>query len=68
MERKRPEAALDRLRWYCTKGDHEALTVIREEVFHCVDLGTQLKPLIRNWQENEELRRCNVCGLVEDPK
>ncbi|KAI1866738.1 hypothetical protein JX265_002283 [Neoarthrinium moseri] len=67
MERKRPEKALDRLRWYCTKGHHEELTIIREEVFHCVDLGTQLKPLIRNWQEDEESRRCKVCGQVENP-
>jgi 3-hydroxyanthranilate 3,4-dioxygenase len=67
MERIRPAEALDRLRWYCTKGGHEDLTVIREEVFHCEDLGTQLKPLIKNWQSDEEARRCKICGLVADP-
>ncbi|ORY68757.1 3-hydroxyanthranilic acid dioxygenase [Pseudomassariella vexata] len=68
MERTRPAEALDRLRWYCTKGEHPGPTVIREEVFHCTDLGTQLKPLIRYWQEDEEARRCTACGLVENPK
>ncbi|KAH8646770.1 3-hydroxyanthranilic acid dioxygenase [Xylariales sp. PMI_506] len=68
MERTRPEGAMDRLRWYCRKGNHEELTLIQEEVFRCVDLGVQLKPLIRHWQENEEYRRCKVCGQVEDPQ
>ncbi|RDW82760.1 3-hydroxyanthranilate 3,4-dioxygenase-2 [Coleophoma cylindrospora] len=68
MECVRPEASLDRLRWYCSKGNHEKPTIIREEVFHCTDLGTQLKPLIEKWMGNEELRKCGVCGLTEDPK
>ncbi|KAF8855199.1 3-hydroxyanthranilic acid dioxygenase [Acephala macrosclerotiorum] len=68
MERTRLEVSLDRLRWYCTKGDHEKPTIIREEVFHCTDLGTQLKPLINNWMENEGLRKCGVCGSVADSK
>jgi len=66
MERTRPEGAMDRLRWYCTKGGHEEITMIREEVFRCVDLGVQLKPLIREWQNNEELRKCPKCGIVAD--
>jgi len=68
MERVRPAESVDRLRWYCTKGDHAKPTVIREEVFHCTDLGTQLKPLINNWMSNEELRKCGECGVVADPK
>ncbi|KUI69815.1 3-hydroxyanthranilate 3,4-dioxygenase 2 [Cytospora mali] len=68
MERTRPEASLDRLRWYCKKGGHERPTVIREEVFHCTDLGTQLKPLINKWREDETLRKCPVCGQAEDPQ
>lgn len=68
MERTRPEASLDRLRWYCSKGNHDKPTIIREEVFHCTDLGTQLKPLINKWMTWEEERKCPVCGEVEDPK
>lgn len=68
MERKRPEKSVDRLRWYCSKGGHEQPTVIREEHFHCTDLGTQLKPLIEKWMEDEKARRCSVCGKVEDAK
>lgn len=66
MERKRPEKSLDRLRWYCSKGDHKRPTVIREEVFHCTDLGTQLKPLIERWQQDDESRKCPECGQTED--
>lgn len=68
MERVRPAGSLDRLRWYCKKGGHARPTAIREEVFHCTDLGTQLKPLINNWRENESLRKCPECGQVEDPQ
>jgi 3-hydroxyanthranilate 3,4-dioxygenase len=68
MERKRPEGLLDCLRWYCTKGSHEKPTIIREEVFHCADLGTQLKPLIEKWQADEESRRCGECGSIADPR
>lgn len=68
MECVRPEGSLDRLRWYCKKGGHEKPTVIREEVFHCTDLGTQLKPLINYWRENESARKCPACGQFEDPQ
>ncbi|KXT15242.1 hypothetical protein AC579_1363 [Pseudocercospora musae] len=68
MERRRPEGSLDRLRWYCSKGDHPRPTIIREDMFHCTDLGTQLKPLIEFWMNNEEARRCPSCGNVEDSK
>lgn len=66
MERPRPEGSLDKLRWYCTKGNHVEPTVIQEEAFHCTDLGTQLKPVIEHWMKNEEYRKCKVCGQVED--
>ncbi|EJD45809.1 3-hydroxyanthranilic acid dioxygenase [Auricularia subglabra TFB-10046 SS5] len=68
MERVRPGPSFDRLRWYCRSGKHDEPTIIREEVFHVTDLGTQLKPLIRNWQENAELRKCDKCGAVAEPK
>jgi len=66
MERVRPAGSVDRLRWYCRKGNHAKPTIIREESFHCTDLGTQLKPLINAWRDNADLRRCQECGQVED--
>ncbi|KIJ41173.1 hypothetical protein M422DRAFT_30206 [Sphaerobolus stellatus SS14] len=68
MERKRPEKSIDRLRWYCKTGGHDKPTVIREEAFHCTDLGTQLKPLINNWINNPDIRKCQECGNVADAK
>jgi 3-hydroxyanthranilate 3,4-dioxygenase len=68
MERTRPSNNLDKLRWYCTKGKHPKPTIIREELFHCTDLGTQLKPLVNNWMENEDMRVRGVCGCFADAK
>ncbi|KAI0301598.1 3-hydroxyanthranilic acid dioxygenase [Multifurca ochricompacta] len=68
IERVRPEAATDRLRWYCRAPGHEKPTIIREESFHVTDLGTQLKPLIDYWMSNEESRRCAACGTVAEAK
>jgi 3-hydroxyanthranilate 3,4-dioxygenase len=58
----------DRLRWYCKSGAHATPTVIREEAFHCEDLGTQLKPLIQAWMADPDLRRCKECGTVAEAK
>ncbi|KAK0495464.1 3-hydroxyanthranilic acid dioxygenase [Armillaria luteobubalina] len=68
IERERPAESLDRLRWYCEKGEHEAPTVIYEEAFHVTDLGTQLKPVIEKWMGSEDIRRCRACGVVADAK
>ncbi|KAA1477917.1 3-hydroxyanthranilic acid dioxygenase [Dentipellis sp. KUC8613] len=68
VERVRPAEAIDRLRWYCRAGAHPKPTIVREEAFHVTDLGTQLKPLIRAWQEDPERRRCAACGAVADAK
>ena len=69
VERKRPEKSIDRLRWYCPNSEaHKEPFIIREEAFHCTDLGTQLKPLIQNWMSNEELRKCPDCGTVAPAK
>lgn len=58
----------DKLQWYCPNPEHEELTLIREEIFRCTDLGTQLKPLINKWMEDEESRRCGKCGKIAPPK
>ncbi|KAF8519748.1 3-hydroxyanthranilic acid dioxygenase [Hysterangium stoloniferum] len=68
MERKRPKNSTDRLRWYCRSVSHKAPTIIREEMFHCVDLGTQLKPYIDRWKNDSSLRVCQKCGTVADAK
>ncbi|KAF8590702.1 3-hydroxyanthranilic acid dioxygenase [Ramaria rubella] len=68
VERNRPEESIDRLRWYCQSGQHTVPTIIREEAFHCTDLGTQLKPLINNWINDPSLRVCSTCGVVADAK
>lgn len=41
VERKRPQNSIDRLRWYCRSGNHDAPFIIHEEAFHCEDLGTR---------------------------
>ncbi|PCH37103.1 3-hydroxyanthranilic acid dioxygenase [Wolfiporia cocos MD-104 SS10] len=68
VERVRPGPAIDRLRWYCKSSTHTTPTVIREEAFHVTDLGTQLKPLIQNWMNNEAVRKCPECGTVAEAK
>ena len=59
---------IDRLRWYCKTPAHSIPTVIREEALHVTDLGTQLAPVIKKWQENEDLRTCKSCGAIAAPK
>jgi len=68
VERTRPEGSLDRLRWYCRSSGHTEPTVIYEESFHVTDLGSQLKPVIQRWQNNEDIRKCKICGTVAEPK
>jgi 3-hydroxyanthranilate 3,4-dioxygenase len=68
IERQRPPEAIDRLRWYCRSKSHEKPTIIREDSFHCTDLGTQLKPLIEKWMSDPSARTCGKCGEVADAK
>ncbi|KAF9070709.1 3-hydroxyanthranilic acid dioxygenase [Rhodocollybia butyracea] len=68
IERERPKESIDSLRWYCPSPSHSSPTIIHEESFHVTDLGTQLKPVIERWQQNEELRKCRVCGEIASPK
>lgn len=47
VEARRPAESVDRLRWYCPNAAaHATPHVLREVAFHCVDLGSQLKPVI----------------------
>jgi len=68
VECKRPVASTDHLRWYCPSATHAEPHIIRQVDFHCTDLGTQLKPLINEWMENDSLRRCAECGTVAPAK
>ena len=59
---------LDRLRWYCPNPIHTEPTVVREESFHVTDLGTQLKPVIEQWMNDESSRKCPHCGIISNSK
>ncbi|KAJ3191758.1 3-hydroxyanthranilic acid dioxygenase [Irineochytrium annulatum] len=64
IEQKRPEKSIaslsDRLRWYCETCNE----IVYEESFHCVNLGTQLKPVIERYFGDKTLRTCKHCGHV----
>jgi 3-hydroxyanthranilate 3,4-dioxygenase len=60
IEQKRPEPANDHMRWFCGKCG----AVVHDAEFHLVDLGKQLKPIIDNFKNNSDLRKCNSCGTV----
>lgn len=55
---------LDSLRWYCD----QCSKPVYEEKFHCVDLGTQLKPIIEKYAQTESLRKCTFCGHINAAK
>lgn len=53
FERTRKSAELDTLRWYYPGTD----TVLYEEMFHCEDLGTQLKPIIERFFATSDYKK-----------
>ncbi|PWN26970.1 3-hydroxyanthranilic acid dioxygenase [Jaminaea rosea] len=70
VERTRPNVpgaeGEDAMRWYCPNLEaHEGKPfLVREERFKCTDLGTQLKPIISKWGQDEKGRKCKGCGYV----
>ena len=58
VEQKRPLGLNDSLIWYC----QECFKMVHSESFYCTDLGIQLKPVINNWLNSKELRRCKNCN------
>jgi 3-hydroxyanthranilate 3,4-dioxygenase len=63
VERMREEKEIDHLRWFCESCGN----LLHDAVFHCKDLGTQLKPVIENFFADEALRTCRKCGTVMQP-
>ncbi|KAJ5103531.1 3-hydroxyanthranilic acid dioxygenase [Penicillium argentinense] len=66
MERTRSPKCIDRIRWYCENNEAHGgrPTVIREESFYCEDIETQIKEVVRDWMNNEESRKCGLCGTT----
>lgn len=64
MEVKRPEGVHDTMRWYCE--NENCNSILYEESFICVDLGSQLRPVIERFFGNEVFRTCKACGLVKE--
>lgn len=62
LEQPRPEGSLDRLRWYC----NNCHNVVDEAVFHCTDLGTQIKEAVNAFKDDEKRRICSKCGTVAE--
>jgi 3-hydroxyanthranilate 3,4-dioxygenase len=62
IEHKRPEGALDGLRWYC----ESCGAVLHEAHFPLVDIVGQLKAAIEGFMADEAARTCGQCGAVMD--
>jgi len=60
IERERLPEEEDRFRWYC----QGCGAILHESALHVVDLGTQLKPILEGFKNNESLRTCKKCGRV----
>jgi len=65
IERERLRKEMDCLRYYCDGGSME---VLWERWFHCVDLGSQLKPVIEAYFASEEHKtRKPTTGAIDNP-
>ncbi|CAM0137240.1 3-hydroxyanthranilic acid dioxygenase [Umbelopsis sp. WA50703] len=64
IEKIREPHHIDRLRWYCKN----CKNIVVEESFHCVDLGSQLKPIVERYANDETMRTCKACGTVNEAK
>lgn len=58
-----PVPAMDRMRWYCLPEWSGCGALVWEKAFVCVDLGTQVRGVIQEFQGlPDEERRCRRCG------
>eukprot|EP01137_Pigoraptor_chileana_P012250 Opistho-2@64417 len=62
IERERLPHEIDHLRWYCPN----CRRILYQESFHCIDLGSELVPVINRYYDNEPLRMCKNCGHVDE--
>lgn len=52
IERQRLKSEIDGMRWYCKDGKN----VLWERWFHCYNLGMQLGPIVKKFENSEEAR------------
>ncbi|ODQ66980.1 3-hydroxyanthranilate 3,4-dioxygenase [Nadsonia fulvescens var. elongata DSM 6958] len=66
VEQDRPDGLLDSLRWYCP--NPECRQIVHQASFQLVDLGTQIKDAILDFDQDRTKRTCNACGTVATSK
>lgn len=66
IERQRHADELDALQWYCQ--NTSCRNILFRKEFFCVDLGTDLLPIIEEYYSDEAKRSCIKCGFVENPR
>lgn len=57
---------LDGIRWYCPNKDCQK--IVYEKFFQLVDLGTQIKEAILQFDDDLEKRTCKHCGTIATSK
>lgn len=60
VEQDRPEGAHDKMRWYCSN----CREIVCQLEFQMVDLGTQVKEGILEFENDTEKRTCKKCGTL----
>jgi 3-hydroxyanthranilate 3,4-dioxygenase len=64
VEQDRPIDKLDTMRWYCKN----CKNIVYEKSFQLVDLGTQIKQAIVEFDNDINERTCSNCGTVATSK
>lgn len=60
VEQDRPAGANDKMRWYC----HNCRQIVHQIEFYMVDLGTQVKEGITEFENDIDKRTCKNCGAL----
>ncbi|CAN6634983.1 3-hydroxyanthranilate 3,4-dioxygenase [Trichomonascus vanleenenianus] len=64
IEQDRPEGQNDTLRWYCPN----CKNIVYEASFYMVNLVTQIKAAILDFEKDMEKRTCKNCGTIANTK